>query len=754
MRATDPVPQPPKSAREDVVDTWHGELINDPYRWLEGDSERIRKWTDAQNVRTRSVLDAINVRAAFATRLRELLSVGLLTTPKPAGRWIFHTRREGDQKQAVLYVREGLAGKDRALVDPNAMDEHGLVTLDWYYPSSDGGFVAYGLSRGGDELSTLHVVDVGSGTDCGEAIAHTQRSSVAWTDEGFYYTVHPAPGSVAPGDEHYHRRIRYHRLGDDPAHDELIFGEGRPKEDILVVQTSPDGRWVMAEAFRGWVQSDVYLLDRRDSAKTWRTVVAGEDGLTSGLLTNDTLWLRTNLGALNYTIVRAPFDSPARPSWTTVVPESEHPIELFDVSRDRIAVVRLSNATSRVSLWSHDGKLEREVALPGLGTVSGINADPTGDLVTLTYESFAVPAAAFAITRDGSLQEIVRLAAPRGLDPTSLVVEQTTYSSGDGTPITMFLVRRSDIRPNGDVPTVLSGYGGFNISRTPAYFPGVAAWVEAGGLFALPNLRGGGEYGERWHRDGMLERKQNVFDDFHSAAEALVSQGWTTAQRLGISGGSNGGLLTGAALTQRPELFAAVFCAVPLLDMLRYQNFLIARFWIAEYGTAEDATQYRWLRAYSPYHHVRPRLRYPAVLFTTAEGDSRVDPMHARKMAALMQSVTAPDPGAVVLLRVERDAGHGVGKPLGKQVDDLADQYSFLRKVPPVCSIRDEHPRDPAREGEGLRLRRLWDKPRQFGDQRPRPTRGRVGRQGRLLEVRDEHHAPRLRRGPIQGRQG
>jgi prolyl oligopeptidase len=294
------------------------------------------------------------------------------------------------------------------------------------------------------------------------------------------------------------------------------------------------------------------------------------------------------------------------------------------------------------------------------------------------YESFTSPAAAYAVMPDGRLKEIVRLATPRGLRPESLVVEQTTYASKDGTPVTMFLVHRRDVRATGAVPTVLSGYGGFNISRTPAYFPGVVAWVEAGGLFALPNLRGGGEYGERWHRAGMLERKQNVFDDFHAAAEALVAQKWTTAARLGISGGSNGGLLTGAALTQRPELFAAVYCAVPLLDMLRYQNFLIARFWIAEYGTAEEQAQYRWLRAYSPYHHVRDGTRYPAVLFTTAEGDSRVDPMHARKMTALMQATTAEDPNAVVLLRVESDAGHGVGKPLDKQVDDLADQYSFF----------------------------------------------------------------------------
>jgi prolyl oligopeptidase len=308
-----------------------------------------------------------------------------------------------------------------------------------------------------------------------------------------------------------------------------------------------------------------------------------------------------------------------------------------------------------------------------------VSGDPVGDLVGFTYQSFTVPPIAFTVdARGGAMRELVRLRAPSGSDPDSIVVEQTTYASKDGTDVSMFLVHRRDVRPTGDVPTVMNGYGGFNISRTPQYIAGATAWVEAGGLFALPNLRGGGEYGERWHEDGMLERKQNVFDDFHAAAEALVARGWTRPESLGISGGSNGGLLTGVALTQRPELFGAVYCAVPLLDMLRYQNFLIARFWIAEYGSAEDPEQYRWLRAYSPYHHVREGVRYPGVLFTTAEGDSRVDPMHARKMAALMQAQSAEDPDATVLLRVDRDAGHGIGKPLDKQVDDLADQYSFL----------------------------------------------------------------------------
>jgi prolyl oligopeptidase len=502
---------------------------------------------------------------------------------------------------------------------------------------------------------------------------------VAWAGDGFYYSANPAPGSVAPGDEHYHRRVRFHRLGDDPTKDATVFGADRPKEDIVYARTSPDGRWVLFHAFKGWTRSDMYLLDRRAPERGLRVVAEGEHGLSDGFPRDDGIWIRTNLGAPNYQVVRADLERPERAAWRTIVPESEHALEAFHLTRDRVAVVTLERATSRVDLWTKDGRHDRELGLPGLGMVELVSGDPVGDVVGFTYQSFTVPPIAFTVdTRGGAVRELVRLPAPAGFDPHSVVVEQTSYASKDGAAVSMFLVHRRDVRPTGDVPTVLNGYGGFNISRTPQYIAGAAAWVEAGGLFALPNLRGGGEYGERWHEAGMLERKQNVFDDFHAAAEVLVARGWTRPEHVGISGGSNGGLLTGAALTQRPELFGAVYCAVPLLDMLRYQNFLIARYWIAEYGSAEDPAQYQWLRAYSPYHHVRDGIRYPAVLFTTAEGDSRVDPMHARKMAALMQAQSAEDPDATVLLRVDRDAGHGIGKPLDKQVDDLADQYSFL----------------------------------------------------------------------------
>ncbi|MGH2451149.1 MAG: prolyl oligopeptidase family serine peptidase [Candidatus Limnocylindria bacterium] len=620
-------------------------------------------------------------RAALARRLREHLSTGLLETPRLFGSRVFHARREGDQRQAVLYARADVGADDRAVIDPNALDPAALVTLDWWYPSHDGRYLAYGLSRGGDEMSTLHVLDLASESEVDLPIPHTQRASVAWTDDGFYYTVHPAPGTVAPGDEHYHRRVRFHRLGSDHRDDALVFGEGRPKEDILHVETSPDGRWVVLSAYHGWVRNDVYLLDRRGGRVA--TVAEGRDGLVAATPTDGALWIRTNLEAPNYRVCRAELADPPAGRWETVIPEGTHAIEGLAVTRGHLAVHTLERATSRLTVWTHEGRRTREIALPGAGALStpahqpGVEADPRGELVAYTYQSFGTPPAAFVVDAEtGDARCLVRLRGAPGSDPDAIAVDQVSYRSKDGTAVSMFVVHRRDVRPTGDVPTVLTGYGGFNIARTPAFAAVAATWAELGGVYALANLRGGSEYGERWHRDGMLGSKQNVFDDFHAAAEHLVASGWTRPERLGIVGGSNGGLLVGAALTQRPELFAAVVCNVPLLDMLRYQRLLIARLWIAEYGSSEDPEQFRWLRAYSPYHSVRSGLRYPPVLFTTAEGDSRVDPMHARKMAALLQSEPVDAP--CVLLRVDRDAGHGVGKPLDKQVDDAADQWAFL----------------------------------------------------------------------------
>ena len=663
----------PGAARDEL----HGESIADPYRALEdGSSDATRGWSAAQNARTRAVLDALPGYAERRSRLAELLGVGVLGVPRPVGDRIFFTRRSADLRQGVLHVLN--AGQVRALVDPNRMDARGLISLDWWYPSTDGALVAYGLSSGGDEQSTLHLIDVETGAALDAPIPHTPRAHVAWVPGGFYYTVNPAPGSVPPGDEHYHRRIRYHRLGSDVTADPLVFGEGRPKDEILSVHTDVSGRWVLFSAQRGWVSNDLYLLDR-SAHDGPRTLLEGAEGLAAGTIVSGRIWLRTDLGSPNYRIVAVDPLTPDRADWRTVVPEGEHVIESFDVTRGHLIVHTLEQAVSRLTVWDHSGRRIRGIALPGHGTVTGPVAEPDGDQFGFTFESFAQPAIAqVATAADGEPATVAALPAPPGLDPAAIVVDQERYRSRDGTEVTMFLIRHRDTRPSGAVPTLLTGYGGFNVSRTPVYSAGIVLWAEGGGLVALPNLRGGGEYGERWHRAGMLANKQNVFDDFHAAGEALIAGGWTTPAHLGCSGGSNGGLLVGAALTQRPDLFAAVVCAVPLLDMLRYQHFLIARFWIPEYGSAEDPEQFRWLRAYSPYHQVRPDVRYPAVLLTTAEGDSRVDPGHARKMGALLQQVQAGDPDAVTLVRIDADAGHGVGKPLDLQTLDLADQYTFL----------------------------------------------------------------------------
>jgi prolyl oligopeptidase len=668
------LPSAPPARRGDESEILHGERIADPYRWLERDGAETRAWTDSENARTRGALDAVPERAPFAGRLRDLLSVGLLGVPRPAGDRTFFDRRSAGQPQSALYVQED--GRERVVVDPNALDAGGLITLDWWYPSLDGRLVAYGLSRGGTEMSTLRVIDVDTGRVLLDEIPHTQRSKVSWVADGFYYTAHPVLGSVPKGDEHYYRSVRFHRLGDDPARDPKIFGDGRPKETIVGVDVDPAGRWVALSAFEGWTRNDVYLLDRSTPDARLVPVVEGADGLSVALMAAGQLWLRTNVGSPNYRIDAIDPSTLAR---RTVVPESEQPIESFDVTRDRVIVHTLERASSRLAIWSHAGRRERNIELGGLTSVTGPAADPAGDRFGYTVQSFASPpVAVVADARDGTTATVARLELPASFDADSIAVDQETYTSKDGTPITMFLVHRRDVAPSGDVPTILTGYGGFNISRTPLYSAGVAAWAEAGGLYVIANLRGGAEYGERWHRAGMLGNKQNVFDDFAAAADDLVARGWTSRSRLGITGGSNGGLLVGAALTQRPDLCAAVVCAVPLLDMLRYQQFLIARFWIAEYGSAEDAEQFQWLRAYSPYHNTRAGTRYPAVLFTTAEGDSRVDPGHARKMTALLQWLQRDEPDAITLLRVDRDAGHGIGKPLDKQVDDYADQLAFF----------------------------------------------------------------------------
>ena len=656
----------------------HGVEVRDPYRWLEdGDAEEVRRWSEAQGRHTRAALDAIPFTAAIRERLRVLFSIGLVSAPAVRGDRYFHQRRTGDQEQPVLYLRQGREGEDRVLLDPARFAEDRTSALDWYYPSDDGRRLAYGVSEGGSEKSVLRILDVDTGRDLADVIPFTRACSLEWRPDGsgFFYTRYPEPGSVPPGEENYRRRVYEHVLGRDWREDPLVFGADRPPEDWANVHLSPDGRWLAVSVSRGWTRTDVYLRELASPDSPFVTVIEGLDAIFGVDLRNDRLYLQTNLDAPRSRLVAADLETPGRESWRDVLPEGPDVLEGTALIGDWIVAVWLRDASSRVTLHARDGTLLHEVALPVIGSVAGLTGEWDGREAFLGFTSYAVPPTVYRLALpDPALELWAR--APGEVDADRFRVRLVHYPSRDGTLVSMFLVDARDRPTDGRGAALLTGYGGFNVSHTPAFGRGVIQFLEKGGLYAVAHLRGGGEYGEDWHRQGMLDRKQNVFDDFLGAADFLLEQGHAGRGRLAIMGGSNGGLLVGAALTQRPGLFRAVVCQVPLLDMVRYHLFRIARLWIPEYGSADDPEAFRWLYAYSPYHHVRDGTPYPAVLITTGESDSRVDPLHARKMAARLQAATSSD--HPILVRVETRAGHGQGKPLSKTLEEWTDVWAFL----------------------------------------------------------------------------
>jgi prolyl oligopeptidase len=671
------MPTYPVSRTSDAVEVLHGVTIPDPYRWLEdGQSAATRQWTDAQNALTRSYLDAVPARERIRTCLDRLLAIGALSTPAPVRGRYFYLRRDGRQNQPVLYLRQGVRGEDRAILDPNALDAGGAVALDWHYPSEDGTLLAYGLSENGSEQSVLRVMNVDTAVVLPDRIPHTRAAELAWLPDstGFYYTRYPVPGQAPDGEEHYHRTIYFHRLGTDPAEDPLVFKPAE-KEHWPGVGISPDGRWLVISVARTFDQTDLYLMDRWSGAPP---VAVAQDLPASfnGEVAHGRLFMRTNLDAPTYRLYVVDPEHPERERWKEIVPpRTEAVLEGVHVTARHLALDYLERAASRLRLTDHEGGNVRELRLPTLGSLFGGGAEWDGEELFYGFSSYTVPPSVYRVDLATGAEELW-LGVDADVDPSRFEVRQVSVRSKDGTEVSMFLVHRTGLVKDGRNPVHLTGYGGFNISMTPAFSRSLLLWLDSGGVVAIPNIRGGGEYGERWHQEGMLGRKQNSFDDFIAAAEWLIAEGYTSPTRLAAAGGSNGGLLMGAVLTQRPDLFRAVVIQVPLLDMLRYHRFLIARLWIPEYGSAEDPEQFSWLRAYSPYHHVREGVAYPAVLLATAESDSRVDPMHARKMAARLQAATAsPRP---ILLRLESRAGHGAGKPLNKMLEELTDTWTFV----------------------------------------------------------------------------
>jgi prolyl oligopeptidase len=660
----------PATRRDDVRETLHGTEVLDPYRWLEDqESPETRAWIDAQIAHTQAVLGGFAGREELRRRLEGLLRIDSYGMPVARGGWYFFMKRLADRDQPVLCRRRGHDGPDEVLIDPAALAGNTMVSVVLLDVSEDGQTLVYGLRTGGADEITVHLRDLASGEELPDTLPAGRYFGVSLTHDlrALYYSLHTEEGG----------RIRRRALG--TGEEAEVFGEGYGPEKIISADLSEDGRWLLITVYYGSAadKTEVYVKDLR----TDRPVVPIINDVTArftGEIAGGMLYLETNWEAPNGRVLAVDLADPARESrdtWREVVPESGAVIQGVSLAGGRLFLNLLENVQSRVRIYTPEGADAGEIAFPTIGSVSGVYGRWGEREAFFHFASFHVPPTIYRVdVETGERSVWASVSVP--VDTDALEVRQVWFDSRDGTRVPMFLVHRKGLEMDGRRPVYLTGYGGFNASMTPSFSAIAALWAERGGVYALANLRGGGEFGEEWHRAGMRERKQNVFDDFTGAAEWLIANGVTSPEKLAVAGGSNGGLLVGAALTQRPELFQAVVCAVPLLDMVRYHQFLVARFWVPEYGSSEDPELFPTLHGYSPYHRVREGENYPAVLFMTGDSDTRVAPLHARKMCALLQAASAS--GRPVLLHYDTKAGHSGGLPITKQIEDAADQLAFL----------------------------------------------------------------------------
>jgi prolyl oligopeptidase len=687
---------PPATKTTPVTDTLHGVELVDEYRWLEPlekDSSEVAEWTTAQNDHTRSILEPVSCRAELAKAIEPWMTLGAIGAPQMTDGGYFYSERTGTQNQGVVKFRATLDAEPRVLLDVNALDAKGLTSLDWWRPNEQGTLMAFGLSQKGSEMSELHILDVATGKWLDDRIVGKVSMS-GWMPDGksFFYS------GLRDVKDPYSRETRQHVLGRDTAQNPIVVKQTNPSE-IPGAGPSTDGKWLIGSLFKGWASNDLWIAPMGpwlEKGEVQQTILAqGLDGRFETVdVIGNTLYITTTFGSQKGSLIAIDLGKPAREHWRTIVAERPDMV-LEGVSRikDAFVLTWSKDVCSQFEIVKHDGTRIGSIPLPGLGTAA-VSTDWNRTEAFVTYTSFDAPRTIYAtdLAKKDLAAADLKVWAKTEIpsDLSRYTVEQKRATSKDGTEVPMFIVRRKDMPFNGDNPTLLYAYGGFNVSLTPAFNPTIVPWLERGGVYVVANLRGGGEYGEAWHRAGMQANKQNVFDDFYACAEWLIASKYTSPARLAIEGGSNGGLLTGVASTQRPDLFAAAIVGVPLLDMLRYQDFLIARYWVPEYGSAEDKTQFETLRAYSPYHNIKKGTKYPALLVTAGENDSRVHPLHARKFVARLQAQAGNDQARdPILLWVDRDAGHGQGKPLALRIRDEVDQWSFVMWQTGMCARRD-----------------------------------------------------------------
>ena len=673
----------PKTATVPVVDTAFGERVADPYRWLEADvrtDAKVRDWVTAENRVSGAYLSKLPGRDAFAKRMRELFAFERLGVPQRAGSRYFYSRNTGLQNQSTLWVREGLGGEERLLLDPNVWAQDGATALAEWAPSDDGRFLAYAVQDGGTDWRTVKVIDVAAGKTLDDAVQWVKFSRIAWKPDGsgFFYSRFPEPKEGAAFQSlNLNQSVWFHSIGSAQATDVQIYATPESPKLNHSADVTDDGRWLVISTSAGTDPRNAVTLVRLDDkpAKP-RALIANidNDWQLAGAI-GDQLWFRTDLKANKGRIVRLDVGM-RNPKPNEIIAETKDTLVGASLVGDRLIVAYLGDAKSEADLFALDGKPLGPIDLPGIGTAAGFGGRAGHGETFFSFSSFATPSTIYRF--DTATGRSEAFFTPKlAFDPKSFVTDQIFYPSKDGTAIPMFIVHRKDL-PKGPAPTLLYGYGGFNVALTPGFSATRLAWLEQGGVLAVANLRGGGEYGKDWHDAGRLARKQNVFDDFIAGAEYLIAQGITSKDKLAIQGGSNGGLLVGAVVNQRPDLFAAALPAVGVMDMLRFDQFTAGRYWVDDYGNPAVEADWRALRAYSPYHNIKSGVDYPAVLVTTADTDDRVVPGHSFKYTAALQAAKLGNKPHII--RIETRAGHGSGKPTDKIIDETADEWAFIAK--------------------------------------------------------------------------
>lgn len=649
--------------------------IVDNYRWLEnGQSPQTRQWIKAQMAYTDAYLRQIKIRPQIVRQLTELMSVDTQTVPLVEKTAYFFEKRQAGKSQPSIYMRRGLQGADELLVDATKLSKDQNTSATIWGASPDAKLLIYGVRVGGADQETIHVRNISLGRDYPDVLPLGRYFgvSLAPKDRGIYYSLYTDAGT----------HVYYHRFGTPASSDTLIFGDeynGRKlgSLDLTSAWVSENERYLVLQISHGVpaTQEDVLIKDLRHPNSGWQQMIYGIRSRFSPLVVGDSLYVRTDYKASNGRIIKIDISHPSESEWKTIVPQGKDVIESFTVTGDRLFVTRLADVKTETTIYDLNGKKVGELSYPGIGTGSAVTGRQDEKIGFYTFQSFNQPPTIYSYdTSTGKSEVFFQEKVPFHSDEYD--VHQIFYRSKDGTRVPMFIVGKKGLPRDGSVPTLMTAYGGFDISMTPGWNPEYAWWLEQGGYFAVPNLRGGSEYGEAWHKAGMFQYKQNVFDDFYAAAEYLIANRYTTSKLLAIRGRSNGGLLMGAAMTQRPDLFGAIWCGYPLLDMLRYQHFLIGRFWTTEYGSSENPAQFAYLRKYSPYQDVHKGTKYPAIMFFTGDSDTRVAPLHARKMTAEMQAASGSD--RPILLHYELKAGHSSGVSLEQLVNDYADELAFL----------------------------------------------------------------------------